>query len=104
MKFTTHNEQPSIVKESDGTHLIGHIKSTYANMLKIFGPSIHSKSQKTDFEWVIKFEDGTIATIYNINSGRKNRGMPPIDMIIEWHIGGKKREAFDLMLSITTNK
>lgn len=99
MKFITHNDQPSIVKQSDGTHLVGHIKSTYTDMIKIFDSSMRSKSQKSDFEWVIKFEDGTIAIIYNINSGRKNRGLPPIDMLIEWHVGGHDKKAFELVLS-----
>jgi hypothetical protein len=45
---------------------------------------------KTDAEWEIKFEDGSIATIYNWKDGKNycgHSGLKTVN-IRDWHIGG----------------
>ena len=51
---------------------------------------IPSDEYKTDVNWGLEFEDGTIATIYNWKNGKNycgERGLP-VEDITEWHIGG----------------
>ena len=53
-----------------------------------------SEMEKVTIEWVLKFEDGTIATIYDW----KGYGYQPTgDEMYEWHIGGRSNEAMYLV-------
>jgi len=75
--------------ETNGHHFAGHIGKTYNDMVKILGNPRKGRSVKSDFEWMVKLESGEIATIYNVNAGRKNKGLPPARMVISWHIGAR---------------
>jgi len=62
--------------EANGTHLQGNVGATYQELVEVFGEPIRYDSDgtthmnnKTDAEWRISFEDGTIATIYNYKNG-----------------------------------
>jgi hypothetical protein len=87
MKFTTQNQ-----KEIDvvGTSLVGHIKADYKTLKKLFGKPLDGDQYKTDAEWELEFEDGSVATIYNYKSGKKYLGSSglPKTKITNWHIGG----------------
>jgi hypothetical protein len=47
--------------------------------------------EKVTTEWIIKFEDGTIATIYDWK--RYEEGAPVLNEVYEWHIGGYSETA-----------
>lgn len=78
----------------------GDIFTDYQTLVKIFGePSGHHDNIKSDAEWIIEFEDGTIATIYNYKDGKNylgDRGTP-IELIKHWNVGGFSPRAFDLI-------
>jgi hypothetical protein len=81
MKFTTGE-----VDITD-TQLAGYVTATYAELVATFGEPTFvqpSGAGKTQAEWHVTFEDGTIATIYDYKSLR------PIKKITEWHIGGRE--------------
>ena len=87
MNFKTHNN-----KEIDvcGTSLVGKIETTYAQLVELFGEPTPSDEYKSDAEWEIELEDGTVNTIYNWKNGRNYLGIDGLDVedITDWHIGG----------------
>ena len=79
MKFTTN-------ANAHGTGLMGHITTTYAQLVEKFGEP-ESGGDKTTVEWCLDFEDGTVATIYDWKEYDTPMGE------YRWHIGGKTSEA-----------
>jgi hypothetical protein len=74
-----------------GTCFMGTLRATYSQIVsKLGSPDDSFDSYKTDAEWVIEFEDGTVATIYNWKDGKNYCGESGLDVseITEWHIGG----------------
>lgn len=66
-----------------GTSLVGYVHTTYDRLVDILGePRDGSADGKTTASWTIKFEDGSIATIYDW----KQPQTPTQDY--QWHIGG----------------
>ena len=50
----------------DGTFLQGEIKTSFQSLRKIFGdPLVNEPGDKVQAEWNIRFEDGTVATVYD---------------------------------------
>ena len=91
MKFTQDNG-------ADGTCLQGYIDTTYATLVKTFGePHNDGDGYKVDAEWCLKFEDGTVATIYNYKDGKNYNGKAgkATKNITEWHIGGHSKKAVE---------
>lgn len=80
----------------NGTHLQGYVRSSYDNLVELFGPpTSNGDGYKTDVEWTLEFEDGTVATIYNWKNGRnycKDAGLP-VEMMTEWNVGGHESDA-----------
>jgi hypothetical protein len=67
------------------TSLRGEITTTFSELCAVFGePDVgpNADLDKTTCEWHLKFEDGTIATIYDWKTGYTPRG------VYDWHIGG----------------
>jgi hypothetical protein len=67
------------------TSLRGEIATTYGELVEIFGPphsGPNADLDKVTCEWRLKFEDGTVATIYDWKTGYTPRG------VYDWHIGG----------------
>ena len=90
MKFVKANS-------GSGTCLQGYVDVSYAKLVEVFGKP-HSKGDeyKVDAEWVVKFEDGTLATIYNYKTGKNYLGKKEgqaVKNIRDWHVGGFKKEA-----------
>jgi hypothetical protein len=86
MKFTITTHDSEFVSG----HLVGYVRTTRRVLEEHFGapfvPDLDSDG-KTTVEWVIKFEDGLTATIYDWK--RYEMGTPELDEIEEWHIGGQ---------------
>ena len=85
------NFEKADLTEMYGTCLQGQIYVTYEELVKVFGKE-HSKGDgyKVQAEWVLKFEDGTIATIYDYKEGKNycgNHGKSK-QHVTDWHIGG----------------
>lgn len=92
MEYVTHND-----KQIDfwGTHLQGYIEADYSQLVKLFGECLDMDSYKIDWEWVLEFENGVIATIYNWKNGPNYCGEAGLhhDQIHNWHVGGNGPEA-----------
>ena len=97
--FETHNDTKVDI---DGTHLQGHIDTTFGALVCTFGEPTVGDEYKTDWEWEIEFSDGTVATVYNWKNGPNysrqyhEKGLRA-DQITEWHVGGHKGEALALV-------
>jgi hypothetical protein len=94
MKYVTHNQNDqneAFYSKFNGTYRIGNIQTTYARLVEKFGqPIVGEDGDKVDAEWLIQFEDGTVATIYNWKNGKCYNGDDglPVEEIIDWNIGG----------------
>ena len=97
MRFETHNTNPSICNEADGTSLRGDVTATYKELTSLFGKPTKGDGRKVDAEWYVKFDDGTLATIYNWKNGKNYCG--PDGLAVEdipvWHVGGASRASVD---------
>jgi hypothetical protein len=75
--------------ETNGFSYQGTHMTTYDDLVKAFGqPTQKGDGEKTTVEWVIKFNDGTVATIYDWKYGHT-----PKDFT-EWNIGGKCKQDY----------
>jgi len=82
MKYKIHNEWTDIV---NGTCYQDCVNTSYFELVEFFGePEIPMSGGKTQAEWVIEFEDGKVATIYDYKEYEKS-----VEFVTDWHIGGK---------------
>lgn len=89
LDFKTHDEESRTI--INGTCLQGYIHAHYRDLIKKFGEPGTGDGYKLDAEWIIEFEDGTVASVYNWKNGLNycgNNGIP-VEHIYVWHIGGK---------------
>ena len=78
--------------ESNGTHFQGYLRASVSDLYVAFGePSYHSddKDDKTQYEWVLKFDDKIVATIYDY---KEYRQFDTAD-VLQFHIGGFDKRA-----------
>jgi hypothetical protein len=89
MNYQTHNDGGPI--DYMGTCLQGYVDTTYGALVAAFGKPTTGDEYKVDWEWVIEFDDGTVATIYNWKDGPNYCGSEGLkaSQITDWHIGGK---------------
>lgn len=79
-------------EETAGTWLQGHIVTRRANLEAVFGePTFYEGGGKVTVEWGLKFEDGTLATIYDWK--RYEKGKPALDEEMTYNVGGLVPEA-----------
>ena len=71
----------------NGTSYQGTIATTYDKLVQTFGEPNGGPGDKTNSEWILKFPDGTIATIYDWKLSQT-----PTDLY-DWHIGGHDKKA-----------
>jgi hypothetical protein len=96
-KFITHNDTDKWL--SAGTHLIGHITCNYEDIVEVFGKPNESDGYKSDAGWDIKWNDGTVSTIYNWKNGNNyNNDGTRTESIVEWNVGGKDQKALNYVL------
>ena len=98
VQYITHNQDDLI--RSSGTCLQGCITDTsYITLVSTFGEPMKDgfDNYKSDAEWLVQFDDGTVATIYNWKNGKNYCGDEgtPTTQIRDWHIGGYEGDAVD---------
>ena len=91
--YVTHNESEDIIEETVGTWRVGLVGATYADLVMAFGEPMESDDISTNFEWCIKFDDGTVATVYDYNM------LTPSFVAMDWHVGGRDGHAAALVAS-----
>ena len=76
-----------------GTSFFGTIFPASVNQLvKAIGEPMHEENtgeDKTNFEWDMELEDGTVFSIYDWKEYRSIS----LDEVIDWHIGGKNGDS-----------
>ena len=94
LQYVTHNEAELHIS---GTCLQGETKASYAELVDLFGEPMEGDGYKVDAEWIVRFGDGTLATIYNWKDGPNYCGEDgtPVREIKDWHIGGMTKQALD---------
>jgi hypothetical protein len=94
MEYVTHN---TANLDSSGSCLQGEIKATYEELRTLFGKPCEGDGYKVDAQWVIRFADGTLSTIYNWKDGLNYCGDAgtPVEDITEWHVGGMATASLD---------
>jgi hypothetical protein len=94
MNFTTHNTAEIDI---NGSCLQGEITAGYAELVSLFGKPHDGDGYKVDAEWDIRFEDGTVATIYNWKNGKNycDKDGTPTEQITDWHVGGDHKRCVD---------
>ena len=100
MKFTNLTAKPKMDwTAAGGTCLQGYIDANYADLCEKLGPHSNGDEYKVDAEWVLRFSDGTIATVYNYKDGKNYCGEDGLDVddITEWHVGGRSQRAVELV-------
>lgn len=92
MEYVTHNEDDLI--NANGTHLLGTITMPCFEIEAALGKPQTGDFDKVQAEWLIQFEDGQVATIYDWKENK------PYWDVTEWHIGGNNAEIVERVLSI----
>jgi len=88
--------------ELTGTSLKGYIETTYEQLESVFGEPMYGPNDtdgdKITCEWLITFQDGTVATIYDWKVDET-----PFDLY-SWHIGGNNNKAKDYVGTLMRGK
>lgn len=77
----------------DGSSLMGDINVDYNVLVEVFGAPIICDGYKSQVEWRVLFNDGTIARIHDW----KEYGVP-VEDIVEWSVGGYNKKAVNNVL------
>lgn len=67
-----------------GTSLVGYARATFQRLVRCFGAPHTVDGDKTTVAWYIKFEDGTVATVYDWAQHEAQ----PRRRMYNWHVGG----------------
>lgn len=84
------------LQAANGTSLRGYFTATYNEVVAKFGEPLEGEGHKVTVEWIVVFEDDTVATIYDWKS-ESPKDTP--DEIYEWHIGGHNQKAEEYILA-----
>lgn len=77
-----------------GTCLQGSLRSSYHTLVRLFGEPNMGHDGKTRAEWILRFDDGTIATIYDWKEYK------PVEDVTVWNVGGHSHRALQLVLEV----
>ena len=96
MTYETHN---TAYIDINGPHLQDYIDTNYDVLVDLFGEPNVSNRYKVDWRWMIKFECGTVATIYNWKNGPNYCGEAGVGchQVKQWNVGGFEQEAVRLV-------
>ncbi len=93
MKFVTTSDTCRV----SGTCLQGRVNITYDKLVEVFGePTSNGDEYKVQKEWIVEFEDGTVATIYDYKQGDEYNGPGQgthYTKVTDWHVGGHSHVA-----------
>ena len=98
MTYQTHNDIRINTNMSSGR---GSIDTDYFTLVGLFGRPEHISNDPADkvrVEWSVKFDDGTVATIYDW------KDPTPIHEVRDWHVGGFSPMALTHIASVVTLK
>lgn len=86
IKYKVYTED-ELYKDSidSGTSLKGYVRTTFKNIVNIIGEPTCYPDEKVNVEWVIKFNDGRVATLYDYYQDGRTAGN------FNWHIGSDVR-------------
>lgn len=91
MKYRVTNSY----RDAGMTSLMGYVNTTYARLVEVFGQPISGSGDgKVNSEWIIKFSNGQVATIYDYKES-----VTPTDDY-DWHIGGNKKLVVELVAQL----
>ena len=95
-------DQNKIYEKIIGSHFMGMIGGdenplTYTRLCELFGSPMSGRDDKSSCNWVLEFEDGLIATIYDYNQKIKDIKS---DKII-WCVGGYDSRVMDRIYKLT---
>ena len=95
-----------VLNKMVGTHFFGSIKGvSYEELTELFGTPIareylpwsdETENKDTRYQWLIEFEDGLLATIYDYKQ-KKSIWTDPI----EWSVGGHDPRVMDRIYKLT---
>ena len=108
------SDTSNITKSSNtgGTHLHGHIKRTYDQLVSVFGePHFRyvpraGAEDKIDVEWAFEFPDGRVFTVYNWKNGKAYLGHEGEDVenITDWNVGAHQMSAYHTLRELLNIK
>lgn len=88
-------DEPELI---NGSCYQGIIQADFDTMVEIFGePSIDEEGYKVRVEWLLQFDDGTVATIYDWKEDCH------YTKVTDWHIGGFDKKAVELVTAKLQN-
>ncbi len=95
MKFQTHNDAEIDIFNTSWHYAT--IQATRADLTKAFGQPMLG-GDKVQYEWNLKFEDGTICTIYDWKEPEFSD-----TAVIAWHIGNEDGTSTGRVTSLVHN-
>ena len=100
-------DQNKIYEKIVGSHFMGMIGGdenplTYTRLCELFGTPMSGRDNKSSCNWVLEFEDGLIATIYDYKSSKNYLGEDGlwVSEMKAWHIGGHDEVVFNRVQKI----
>lgn len=84
-------------QDVNGTHRQGYLKITYQELIDVLGDPHGENGDKTQAEWELQFEDGTVATLYDYKE------LFRVERVTDWHIGGHDQKAVDRIRELFPN-
>jgi len=89
---TNLNHKRGTWKDAGGTSLKGYITASYDELVELFGEPDPGCGTKVEAEWVVRFDDGLVATVYNWKNGPAYGGVE-VERITDWNVGGHSEAA-----------
>ena len=89
-----------VLNKMVGTHFFGSFENvSFEELVELFGNPITTEDNDIRFQWLIEFEDGLLATIYDwkVDYSQKCVMTQPI----EWHVGGHDPRVMDRIYKLT---
>ena len=91
-------DRNAVLNKMVGTHFFGSIDGiSLEELSEIFGTPIYSDDNKTNVQWLIEFEDGLLATIYDYNQNIKDIKSEKVI----WCVGGHDIRVMDRVYKLT---
>tara|TARA_X000001382_G_scaffold84098_1_gene59526 strand:+ start:25 stop:531 length:507 start_codon:yes stop_codon:yes gene_type:complete len=100
-----------VLNKMVGTHFFGSFKGlSFTQLTELFGTPIkneylpwsdETENKDTRYQWLIEFEDGLLATIYDWKVDYKKSSVWTDSSDIEWHVGGHDPRVMDRVYKLT---